>query len=91
MFCAGDVKGEKDLCPGDQGAPAVFENKLVGIYSWGCSCGLAAPKPSSPVFDSIPFFHDWIRSNIIHSKRFIGETREETFLLDELSYVHMFE
>lgn len=65
MFCAGDVNGKKDLCPGDQGAPVVYENKLVGIYSWGCSCGLAYPNPSSPVFNSIPFFRNWIQSKSI--------------------------
>ncbi|TRV71236.1 serine protease [Streptomyces sp. 130] len=60
MFCAGDPTGVKDLCPADQGAPLVYDGKLVGIYSWGCSCGLAAPNPSSPVFTSIPSFRAWI-------------------------------
>lgn len=65
MFCVGDPNGRKDLCPEDQGAPAVYNGQLFGVYSWGCSCGLAAPNPSSPVFNSIPSFKNWIQSNII--------------------------
>lgn len=60
MFCAGDMSGKKDLCPGDQGAPFVYGGKLAGIYNWGCSCGLAAPNPSTPVFNNIPLFVTYI-------------------------------
>ncbi|XP_037047660.1 trypsin alpha-3-like [Bradysia coprophila] len=62
MFCAGDLSGHKDLCSGDEGAPLVYQNKLYGIYSWGCSCGLAAT--SSPVFNLISYFGTWIQSAI---------------------------
>lgn len=65
MFCIGDISGNKDLCPSDQGAPAVYQNSLVGIYNWGCSCGLAKPNPSSPVFTSIPYLRNWIQSNMV--------------------------
>jgi len=65
MFCAGDVSGHKDFCPADQGAPLVYQGELSGIYSWGCSCGLSAPTPSSPVFNSIPYFRSWIQSNTV--------------------------
>lgn len=64
MFCAGDPNGKRDTCAADQGAPAVYQDQLVGIYSWGASCGLAASNPSSPVFTSIPFLKSWILSNI---------------------------
>ncbi|KAG4078497.1 hypothetical protein HA402_009209 [Bradysia odoriphaga] len=64
MFCAGNPNGLKDLCPADQGAPLVYQNKLYGIYSWGCSCGLAAPNSNSPVFTSIVNLGSWIQSTI---------------------------
>ncbi|MEV7060818.1 serine protease [Streptomyces microflavus] len=64
MFCAGDRAGVKDLCPADQGAPLVHAGKLIGIYSWGSSCGLAAPGPSSPVFTRISSVNTWINTVI---------------------------
>ncbi|MFD3608270.1 serine protease [Streptomyces atroolivaceus] len=66
MFCAGDPAGNRDLCPGDQGAPLVQAGKLVGISSWGFSCGLAAPNPSSPVFTRISSVNKWI-NNVVAS------------------------
>lgn len=65
MFCVGDPNGKKDLCPEDQAAPAVYNSELVGIYSFGCSCGHSASNLTSPVFNSIPSFKNWIQSNII--------------------------
>lgn len=37
MFCAGDLK-DKDSCYGDSGGPAVFQNQLCGVVSWGLRC-----------------------------------------------------
>lgn len=37
MFCAGDLK-DKDSCYGDSGGPAVFQNQLCGLVSWGLRC-----------------------------------------------------
>ncbi|WP_329191736.1 MULTISPECIES: serine protease [unclassified Streptomyces] len=62
MMCAGDQTGVKDLCPADQGTPLAYQGRLVGIYSWGGSCGLAAPNSSSPVFNRISTFATWINS-----------------------------
>lgn len=64
QFCVGDPAGKKDLCPGDQGAPMVYNNAVNGIYNWGCSCGLAAPNPSSPVFTNLVFLRSWIQKII---------------------------
>ncbi|XP_055381906.1 trypsin-2-like [Condylostylus longicornis] len=64
MFCAGDSTGKKDLCPEDQGAPFVATGKLCGNYNWGCSCGLAAPQYSTPVFNQIYLFATWINTNL---------------------------
>lgn len=50
MICAGAVKGGKDACGGDSGAPLIVggrnasQDVQVGIVSWGVGCGLAA-KP----------------------------------------------
>ncbi|MFI5831381.1 serine protease [Streptomyces sp. NPDC051578] len=62
MMCAGDPNGVKDLCPADQGAPLAHQGRLVGIYSWGAGCGLAAPHTSSPVFNRINTFTTWINT-----------------------------
>ncbi|MFF4325763.1 S1 family serine peptidase [Streptomyces sp. NPDC001591] len=62
MLCAGDPRGVKDTCPADQGAPLAYQGRLVGIYSWGASCGLAAPNASSPVFNRISTFTTWINT-----------------------------
>lgn len=38
MFCAGDLANGKDSCYGDSGGPAIFQNQLCGIVSWGLRC-----------------------------------------------------
>lgn len=62
MLCAGDPTGVKDTCPADQGAPLAYQGRLVGIYSWGAGCGLAAPDASSPVFNRVSGFAHWINT-----------------------------
>ncbi len=64
MFCAGGRAGARDFCPADEGAPLVHAGKLIGLYSWGGSCGLAAPNPSSPVFTRISSVNAWINTVI---------------------------
>ncbi|XP_031781466.1 serine protease 64 isoform X1 [Nasonia vitripennis] len=58
MFCAG--KGATDNCEGDSGGPAVIDNKLVGIISWGYECG----SPKNPgVYTQIYRYRKWIAKN----------------------------
>jgi trypsin len=63
MFCAGGVFN-KDACQGDSGGPLILEQEsgdvLVGIVSWGESCGLAN-KPG--VYSKVSSEKDWILAN----------------------------
>ncbi|XP_030385676.1 seminase [Scaptodrosophila lebanonensis] len=49
MFCA-SVPGVKDACDGDSGGPAVYQNKLCGIVSWGIGC---AQRKSPGVYTNV--------------------------------------
>ncbi|MFD5437624.1 serine protease [Kitasatospora sp. NPDC127067] len=62
MFCAGDPTGVTDTCPEDGGDPLVHNGALIGVYSWGGACGLAAPNPSSPVFTNVVTYASWINT-----------------------------
>lgn len=61
MLCAGFVGiGKKDSCGGDSGGPAVYNNQVVGIVSWGLGCA----QPDHPgVYTRVTEYLDWIRSN----------------------------
>ena len=39
MMCAAVPGGGKGVCAGDYGGPLVFGCQLVGILSWGATCG----------------------------------------------------
>ncbi|GAB0091496.1 chymotrypsin-like elastase family member 2A [Sergentomyia squamirostris] len=55
MFCAGG--GTKDACQGDSGSGLICQNVLVGIVSYGSSCGV----PGIPgVYTDIQYHMDWI-------------------------------
>ncbi|XP_062140459.1 trypsin alpha-3-like [Drosophila sulfurigaster albostrigata] len=57
MLCAGVTGGGKDACQGDSGGPLIFENKLLGIVSWGSGCA----RPNYPgVYASVPELRSWI-------------------------------
>ncbi|XP_047516902.1 trypsin-like isoform X2 [Pieris napi] len=58
MLCAGilDV-GQKDACQGDSGGPVIYNGVVVGITSWGYSCG----HPSYPGVNSrVSSYTTWI-------------------------------
>lgn len=58
MFCAGE--GVDDSCTGDSGGPAVIDDELVGIISWGYSCG----SPEYPgVYTQVYRYREWIAEN----------------------------
>lgn len=55
MFCAGDHTA--DSCKGDSGGPAVADNKIYGIISWGNGC---AEQSFPGVYTKVRNYHDWI-------------------------------
>ncbi|XP_045526010.1 trypsin-like isoform X2 [Pieris brassicae] len=62
MLCAGilDV-GQKDACQGDSGGPVIYNGVVVGITSWGYSCG----HPTYPGVNSrVSSYTTWITRTI---------------------------
>lgn len=56
-FCAGPANGEKAVCNGDGGGPAVLGGVVFGITSGG---GPGCEKPS--LFSSASYFKRWLES-----------------------------
>jgi trypsin len=57
MICAAVPGGVNGVCAGDYGSPLVFGCQLVGIVSWGATCG----NPQVPtVYSNIAKIKDFI-------------------------------
>lgn len=62
MICAGNLDaGGVDACVGDTGGPLTISNILIGITSWGVSCGVA-DYPG--VYTRVPMYRNWIDLNL---------------------------
>lgn len=58
MMCAGVEDGSVDSCQGDSGGPLVADGVLIGVVSWGYSCGL----PHNPgVYTNVTVVRDFIK------------------------------
>jgi trypsin len=55
MFCAGTTG--RDSCQGDSGGAIVYDNRQIGIVSWGEGCGRIFPG----VYTNVAKFHRWIK------------------------------
>lgn len=63
MICAGELTdGRYDACQGDSGGPMIYNNKQVGIVSFG-ERGCANPQ-SPGVYTSVPKLRSWIDDNL---------------------------
>uniref|UniRef100_A0A1I8PSI2 Peptidase S1 domain-containing protein n=1 Tax=Stomoxys calcitrans TaxID=35570 RepID=A0A1I8PSI2_STOCA len=60
MFCAGDLN-YRDACIGDSGGPAVYQNQLCGVVSWGPEC---ASKIYPGVYTNITHMRNFIENVI---------------------------
>ncbi|XP_055836989.1 serine protease Hayan-like [Episyrphus balteatus] len=63
QYCAYDRDNKKDSCEGDSGGPLqlVRDSKhlsIVGVVSYGISCGSAIPS----VYTRVAYYLDWIES-----------------------------
>lgn len=69
MICAGVEEGGRDSCQGDSGGPLYRTDpadnsvlSVVGITSWGISCGLAE---SPGVYTNVASYIDWVENALI--------------------------
>ncbi|XP_072400305.1 trypsin-7-like [Diabrotica undecimpunctata] len=61
MICAGNLNGGQDACQGDSGGPLELNGTLIGVVSWGDSCG----KPGTGgAYTKVSDFVTWINKNI---------------------------
>lgn len=66
QYCAFDPNGEKDSCQGDSGGPLQLIGqgselpKIVGIVSFGISCGTELPS----IYTRVSYYLEWIESHV---------------------------
>lgn len=64
QYCAYDPRGTKDSCQGDSGGPLqIFPHgskvaKIVGVVSFGISCGSTFPG----IYTRVASYSNWIES-----------------------------
>jgi secreted trypsin-like serine protease len=59
-ICAGTADGAMDACEGDDGGALVHNGTLVGVATFGNSCGVPG-KPG--IYTDAAMYTDWIRQN----------------------------
>lgn len=66
QYCAFDPEGERDSCQGDSGGPLQLIRretelpKIVGIVSFGISCGTKLPS----IYTRVAYYLEWIESHV---------------------------
>lgn len=66
QYCAYDPNGKTDSCKGDSGGPLqMFHGNskmatVVGIVSYGISCGTELPS----VYTRVAYYIDWIETHV---------------------------
>ena len=61
MFCLDYSYQKQGACKGDSGGPVIYDDKVIGIISWGKDCiNLSYPM----VCQSVEYFRSWIDNAI---------------------------
>lgn len=74
-MCIGNMSGGVDSCTADSGGPAICDNLLTGLVSFGESCGM---QKLPGIYTDVVYEMDWIMRN------------GEMSLISSLSFVIIF-